>query len=466
MKKILVAEDSLIVNRHISQVLSTSNYEVMSVYSGKEAVKNAGSFHPDIIMMDIMMETDSDGIDAAIEIRKRYRIPVIFLTALTDEPTIQRAKAGLPYGYVVKPFNEAELLSNVAIAIHKSETEKLLFENTHIFQTIVEQIEKAIVLLDSEDKVVYCNKLVEKIFDKSFESLIHHKIQEIVTFYDQEKEVDLGEFLNSDIHLKEYTTEPHADQVFGNFKFQEVFVNQEKHRLLVFSDVTERVQIQKEREETKQKQLSMLIEGQEKERTRIARDLHDGVGQVANIIKLTAKKENASSELVELIDHFVKEVREVAHGLHPSSLTDFPIEICLSRMIKELDEKSIISFDLSCQDIPQSLPMNIKVNIYRIAQECISNILKHSKASQATIQLYGMDDAISLTIEDDGVGFDTNRLDDGKEHHGMQNIMFRVDMMGADFTVDSQPNMGTFMNITIPYKTVASSSELEVLSEN
>ncbi|MEM9897594.1 MAG: response regulator, partial [Bacteroidota bacterium] len=128
MGKILVAEDSLIVNQHIAHALESAQHQVVSVYTGKEAVHKAKEESPDLILMDIMMETESDGIDAALTIKNDLDIPIIFLTALTDEPTIQKVKISLPYGYVVKPFNEAELLSNIDVALYKAAAEKKIKE--------------------------------------------------------------------------------------------------------------------------------------------------------------------------------------------------------------------------------------------------------------------------------------------------------------------------------------------------
>lgn len=449
MGKILVAEDSLIVNQHIKHALESGGHEVTSVYSGKEAVKLASETIPDLILMDIMMETNSDGIDAAFEIKQSLDIPIIFLTALTDEPTIEKAKFSLPYGYVVKPFNEAELLSNIDVALYKAKAEKKIKDNSELFQAIINSIDKAIFLLDSQGTIKYTNSIVEEITSRAFDQLMDRNINEILSFVDMQGEshsdiLGLGDVTEMELILDD------TDRVYGDFYSHNVSLDEE-YILFFFKDITDRVRIREANEDIKNRRLLSFIEGQEKERERIARDLHDGVGQIANMIKLAVKKGDTQEVLVDMIDQFLDEMRKVTDGLLPTLLSDFPIDVSLKKIVDQANKSSNIKFELRAQDLPE-LDMKLKVNVYRISQENISNIIKHSDASLASIQLYGFDDHIQMTIEDDGVGFEIGDYKDDTSHHGLQNILFRAEVLNAECNIDTKKGSGTFISLKIPYE--------------
>ncbi|MEQ9008913.1 MAG: response regulator, partial [Ekhidna sp.] len=372
MGKILVAEDSLIVNQHIKHALESGGHEVLSVYSGKEAVSVASQEFPDLILMDIMMETNSDGIDAAYEVKQKLDIPIIFLTALTDEPTIEKAKFSLPYGYVVKPFNEAELLSNIDVALYKAQAEKKIKENSELFQAIINSIDKAIFLLDETGNIKYTNSVAEGVTSRSFDQLMDRNINEILEFKDE----DGGRHANI-IGMEDATEMElilgNSEKVFGDFYSHKVSLD-ESYTLFFFKDITERVRIREANEDMKNRRLLSFIEGQEKERERIARDLHDGVGQIANMIKLAVKKGDTGDTLADMVDQFLDEMRKFTDGLLPTLLSDFPIDVCIKKIVDQANKSSNVRFEFQAEDLPD-LDMKHKVNIYRITQENISNII-------------------------------------------------------------------------------------------
>ncbi|MCD4807456.1 MAG: response regulator [Methanococcoides sp.] len=122
--RILVVEDEAIVAMVIKKRLMDLGYVVSGVAAtGTDAINKVEGTFPDLVLMDIMLKGDMDGIEAAEEIRKRFSIPVIYLTAHSDENTLERAKLTEPYGYIIKPFTERDLSSNIEIAIHKHRRE-------------------------------------------------------------------------------------------------------------------------------------------------------------------------------------------------------------------------------------------------------------------------------------------------------------------------------------------------------
>ena len=128
---ILVVEDEAIMANDLQATLQDLGYAVCgTASSGAEAVQKAEADRPDLVLMDIVLQGEMDGIEAAERIRTRLGIPVVYLTAHSDKETIRRASITEPYGYIVKPFNERELHSNVDIALYKSRMDRLYRESS------------------------------------------------------------------------------------------------------------------------------------------------------------------------------------------------------------------------------------------------------------------------------------------------------------------------------------------------
>jgi len=163
--KILIAEDERIIALDIKSILERRGFEIIGILStGEDVIRGVEEYHPDIVLMDIILEGPIDGITAADEIRKRYGIPVIFLTAHSDEKTLNRAKEAQPYGYILKPINENELYSAIVTSLYKYEFEKELKHEHKFFLSIAEASPLPITLVDHEGKIIFANKQAEKIF--------------------------------------------------------------------------------------------------------------------------------------------------------------------------------------------------------------------------------------------------------------------------------------------------------------
>src|SRR5947207_3087351 len=123
--RILVVEDESVVATDIEDSLRNLGYEIVAtVQSGEEAMKEAEKGRPDLVLMDIRLKGSIDGVTAAAFVHESLHIPVVFLTAYADEKTLQRAKITEPYGYILKPFEEAELRAVLGVALHRHAMEK------------------------------------------------------------------------------------------------------------------------------------------------------------------------------------------------------------------------------------------------------------------------------------------------------------------------------------------------------
>jgi len=161
--KILVVEDEWLVAQGISENLKDLGYEVAGLApSGAEALRLAAESRPDLVVMDILLQGDMDGIDAAEHLRQRFNLPVVFLTAYADSHTLERAKVAEPYGYLLKPFEMRELHSAVEIALYKSRAEKRLQHVAGILRAI-RNVNQLIVQEKDRDRLIQraCQLLTE-----------------------------------------------------------------------------------------------------------------------------------------------------------------------------------------------------------------------------------------------------------------------------------------------------------------
>ncbi len=161
-KQILVVEDEIIVAEDIRRSAQHMGYAVLSMASsGEEAIKKAQELNPDLVLMDIMLNGKMDGIEAAEQIRSSFNIPVIYLTAYSDEKTFERAKITEPFGYVIKPFKERELHINIEIALYKHKMEKMLKESKQWLSAVVNGIGDAVIATNTEGLVKVMNPIAE-----------------------------------------------------------------------------------------------------------------------------------------------------------------------------------------------------------------------------------------------------------------------------------------------------------------
>ena len=158
-------EDEAIVADDIALSLENMGYDISSVVSsGEKAVQKAGTERPDLVLMDIMLDGDMDGIEAAYKIQTLFDIPVVYLTAYSDENIIKRAGETASYGYLIKPFNKPELYTSIEIAISKSKMERKVRESEERFREVVEGTGDLITRVDGQGKILYVNHMALRVF--------------------------------------------------------------------------------------------------------------------------------------------------------------------------------------------------------------------------------------------------------------------------------------------------------------
>ncbi|MCH8568502.1 MAG: hypothetical protein LAT67_09570 [Balneolales bacterium] len=195
--------------------------------------------------------------------------------------------------------------------------------------------------------------------------------------------------------------------------------------------------------------LRAYIRGSEKERERVAMELHDEIG--SRLSQISRNTASASSEPIDTqteIQAVVQKVRLLSHKLSPFGLSVHGLTAALDQVVRQTNESSSVVYSFQAIDMPDDLPDDKAIQIFRIVQESIQNIEKHSKAKKAEIQLIRLDDEIVVTIEDDGVGILPEK--NKSKGIGLYNIEKRVAYIGGRLSVTSQPGNGVEIMVTMP----------------
>lgn len=153
---VLVVEDESIVSKDIQHSLKKLGYNVVGAAStGERAFELASQEKPDIILMDIMLKGEMNGIDTAQKVKEELQIPVIYLTAYADESTLEKAKVTEPYGYIIKPFKEVDLHTSIEMALYKFSKEKEVLKARDLFYSLIENKDsKDFIFVKSKSRLV------------------------------------------------------------------------------------------------------------------------------------------------------------------------------------------------------------------------------------------------------------------------------------------------------------------------
>ena len=208
--------------------------------------------------------------------------------------------------------------------------------------------------------------------------------------------------------------------------------------------------------------MAAKVETIEEERRNIARELHDGLGQLLTAAHLnlvlveqnldsgpSTVKENLS-RVKELVTTTIQEVRNISQNLRPAVLDDFGIVPAIRNLCDEYSRLGTFHVRFSEYELEKHYSPGIEIAIYRICQESLNNIVKHSNATQASIELYNRHSHILIVIQDNGNGFDIKEVVKSKAGSGLMNIQERAELLGGRVQMESQPENGTEIIIEIP----------------
>lgn len=249
--------------------------------------------------------------------------------------------------------------------------------------------------------------------------------------------------------------------VAGGVLFFVVFKLYKKNQQAKLAEKQKKISQQKVIELIREQELKSMyatLDGQETERRRIAQELHDAVGTTLSMAKLffqnmedhlTHLNQDVSNEYtraIGLLDNSVGEIRRISHNLASGVLSKLGLQHGLDELLDSVKTTGQLSVNYHIYGFEQRFPIGTEMQLYRVLQELIANVLKHSKATQVTVQLIEKDNNLTIMVEDNGIGFDPNNQAKGI---GLQNVEARLHKLEADWTLDTSLGRGTTITISL-----------------
>lgn len=207
---------------------------------------------------------------------------------------------------------------------------------------------------------------------------------------------------------------------------------------------------------------SRLINIQEEERRRLARDLHDETNQKLALLSLqvaslkqglplhTTQLERHLQNLLDSISSLANEVRQLAHQLHPAVLEHLGFVEAIQSHISEISHATGIDINFRHRNVPTSLPFDLSLCLYRVAQECLGNVIKHARARTIHLSFVGLAKSLRFSIKDDGVGMTPKTMKNFSQGLGFVSMRERVRLVKGRLRIHSRPQCGTEIHITVP----------------
>jgi len=345
-------------------------------------------------------------------------------------------------------FKDAQLLASRALSMAESIQAKKIIMNAHLQLSAIEESRQNFNAALREYKLFNQQK------DSLFQQDKTRQMTELETQYETEKKerqiMELqNETLTKDLELQ-------RTRIFVWWIIAAVvFVSIVVFGLLKRNQFKLRLARVKEHEELQRQRFSAVIEAEENERARVAKDLHDGIGQLLSSAKLsltavTLPSNDAQGQLlnnsIQVLDQATQEVRSISHNLMPAALMELGLKEALEDMVLKINESKLLNIKFSIVGIEARLHAPIEVAVYRVVQEVINNMMKHSKADQIEINLTGIENTLHLSISDNGVGFEKEMITKSKGL-GWKSVFSRIAMLKGNIEVDTQPGKGTNINI-------------------
>lgn len=470
--RILIVEDESIVAKDIQHRLENLGYIVLSIVdAGEVAIKKTEQMRPDLVLMDIRLKGTMDGIDASKQIRNRYNIPVVYLTAYADNSTLERAKITEPFGYIVKPVEDSELKASIVLALYKHAVENKLKISEEKFRIIFENANDVIVYIDKQGKIVDANKKIEEVFGYKPEEVKGKNFLELKLF-EQKKlprvikrfrdTIEKREFLNLvelevfDKKGNKITIEASSTCIQKDGKI-EGYLN-------IVRDITQRKTVEEalKNEQKRIKELTKkIINAQEEERLYLASEIHDDLlqslvavlyfFQMIDLSSLDKKTKEQKEKLVEIIRSSIGRCRALISDIEPLREP----KMGLIQAIKEsIDQKFINSKIKVDFNYPKKFPkidLLIKTNVLRIIQEALMNVRKHAKATEVSVKISTSKGELKTEVKDDGLGFNPKTVSKKvTNHYGLLTMAERARLVGGKLTISSRLGKGTIIKAILP----------------
>ena len=498
--KILVVEDEVITARVISEELIVLGYVVTdTVTSSEDAIASVSQNMPDLVLMDIVLRgSEQDGIAIATIIRQEFQIPVIYITAHTDDATLERAKISEPFGYLVKPFDEKDLRVVIEIAMYKCQMERQLAEREDFLSTILKSTSDAVIATDNVAAVTYMNPAAESLTGWSQAEALGKNVTEVAQLIDENNG---GEVVNPVSHvlrtgqityLNDYTAlidrygvkKPVGDSASPIRKASELI----EGTVLVLWDNSDRRKVES-LEVEKGKINRALSNEQELNKIKsqfVAMASHEMRTSLTNIMLSTDLLQEPNYPSAKKVDRLKRIKNSVIQldslienmltlGIFALGLSNFkPNSINLEKLCLEIveeiklfptnrqNESIVINFSCHGDRQPTCLDKDL---VRYILTNLLLNAVKYSQNSiNIQLKLTYEKDRVTFLVQDQGIGIPKadlplifnlchraanvrNIIGTGL---GLAIVKYAIDMHSGDIIVESEVNQGTVFKVTLP----------------
>jgi PAS domain S-box-containing protein len=369
MKKasILIVEDESIVALDIQGRLQGLGYTVVGLAaSGQEALNAVDSLHPDLVLMDIQLKGPLDGIETVLHLKNKADVPVIYLTAFADETTLQRAKVTESFGYLIKPFEQRELVATIETALYKHRTEQRIKANEQWLSTTLKSIGDAVITTDMTGQINFMNPVAETLTGWPLTEARHQPITRIAQILTKNIEIQAEHPVTQVLHTNQkFQMENYACLIDRSGGDRPVSINvapiqNDKNQIqgvvLVFRDVSREHQA-----EAKLRQSALQLQADNEELDAFAHTVaHDLQTPLAHIVSLsdalrTYHDTLSSAELQDFLDKLVN------NGLKMSRIIDSLLLLAGVRR-KEIVKTSLLDMDKIIVEAQQRLTTMIEAS--------------------------------------------------------------------------------------------------------
>ena len=452
---ILIVEDEKIVALDITRTLEKMKYQVLTpLQTGEEALEYLIHHRPDLILLDIKLKGDIDGIDTAVEINTKYNIPFIFLSTFSDETTLSRAKRTEPYGYITKSSHTNDLHSMIEMALYRHKMELTAKKNEELLSITLKSISDAVIGTDLDGSIISWNGGAFHIFGYGEQEVLGKNISILTPPFYPNELPNVFDQINKGIEVDHYeTVRQRRDGEIINISIKVNPLKGPLHTVngisLIARDITAKKRLELE-----------ILEASERERHRIGKDLHDSLGQNLTGISLQLKilenmlRENNLKDEVDItyriermIRESIKQTRSLAKNLLTVTLQNQGLSVALKEL--SMHSESLYSISVECRtriedDIIDEV---MAAQLYHIAQEALTNASRHSAAKHIKIDLDEDDSEYVLRIRDDGSGFAEDEKNKGL---GLRIMEYRSNIINGRLSILTQKSRGTTVSCRVP----------------
>jgi PAS domain S-box-containing protein len=366
------------------------------------------------------------------------------------------------------------VLASIIDITERRRVESALQTSERQYRTLFENANDAIFLETEDDAIVAANQRACELLGYSREELLSKTVPDL-----QAPEVRgrlgtviKGELANHPEHAFE-GLDLHRDGRRIPVEITDSVIEDDGKRLVlsIVRDITERKRAEESSRESQRELRELtgkLLLAQETERRRIARELHDDLNQSLALLAveldlLSQAPAGSAAQVAEQVQEIAARVKllsssvhDLSHQLHPSKLEQLGLVPAVRSLCRDLSQGHGLPIEFIPQEVPGTIPEDTALCLYRIVQEALRNVIKHSSAQHAQVELSGGADAIRLRIVDDGTGFDPEPIN-GKGGLGLVSMRERLHLVQGAITIDSRPLNGTRIDVRVPLCTPAPS---------